>query len=270
MPEGHVIHRLARELESAFAGRPLSVTSPQGRFAAEAAVLDGHRIVRAEARGKHLFIDFDAPRPDHVIHIHLGLVGKLDFAGPGEPTGQVRLRICDGERSANLRGPQWCRLVTEEEMSAAMARVGEDPLRDDANPDAIAPRVLRSRRPIGALLVDQKLYAGVGSIYRTETLFRLGIHPLTPGTALDAGTVADIWADLRELMADGVRAGRIDTVRPEHTPEAMGRAPRVDDHGGEVYVYRRTGLPCHVCGTPVAEVPIESRRVFYCPNCQPR
>ena len=43
-------------------------------------------------------------------------------------------------------------------------------------------------------------------------------------------------------------AGRIDTVRPEHTPEAMGRPPRVDRHGGEVYVYRRAGQPCLVCG----------------------
>ena len=57
-----------------------------------------------------------------------------------------------------------------------------------------------------------------------------------------------MWDDLVELMAEGVRTGRIDTVRPEHTPEAMGRPPRVDDHGGEVYVYRRTGQPCHVCG----------------------
>ena len=61
-----------------------------------------------------------------------------------------------------------------------------------------------------------------------------------------------MWDDLVELMAEGVRTGRIDTVRPEHTPEAMGRPPRSDDHGGEVYVYRRTGQPCLVCGTPGA------------------
>ena len=60
-----------------------------------------------------------------------------------------------------------------------------------------------------------------------------------------------MWDDLVELMAEGVRTGRIDTVRPEHTPEAMGRPPRVDDHGGEVYVYRRTGQPCLVCGATV-------------------
>ncbi|HHU46081.1 MAG TPA: Fpg/Nei family DNA glycosylase [Actinomycetales bacterium] len=269
MPEGHVIHRLARELNDTFAGRPLSVTSPQGRFAAEAALLDGAAIDHAEAWGKHLFVEFDVDRPDNIIHIHLGLIGHLRFEGPDDMAGQVRLHITDGRTSANLRGPQWCRLITDAERSAAIAKVGEDPLRADASPGGLVARVRRSRRPIGALLVDQGLYAGVGSIYRTETLFRLGIHPLTTGAELDAGTIDAIWDDLRELMRDGVRVGRIDTVRPEHTPEAMGREPRADDHGGEVYVYRRTGQPCHVCGTPVAETPIEARRVFYCPTCQP-
>jgi len=70
---------------------------------------------------------------------------------------------------------------------------------------------------------------------------------------LDRGEFDAIWSDLSELMRDGVDVGRIDTVRPEHTPEAMGREPRKDDHGGEVYVYRRAGQPCYVCGTPISE-----------------
>ena len=79
-----------------------------------------------------------------------------------------------------------------------------------------------------------------------------------------------IWADLVALMAEGVATGRIDTVRPEHTPEAMGRDPRRDDHGGEVYVYRRQGLPCHVCGTRVRTEVLAGRNSFWCPRCQPR
>jgi endonuclease-8 len=70
-------------------------------------------------------------------------------------------------------------------------------------------------------------------------------------------------------MRDGVRVGRIDTVRPEHDPEVTGRAPRVDRHGGEVYVYRRAGQPCHVCGTPVATKELAGRNLFWCPTCQP-
>lgn len=79
-----------------------------------------------------------------------------------------------------------------------------------------------------------------------------------------------MWEDLVELMAYGVRTGTIDTVRPEHTPEAMERAPREDDHGGEVYVYRRTGQACHVCGATVRTEVLAGRNLFWCPRCQPR
>ena len=73
MPEGHVIHRQARQLTRSFKGELVRVSSPQGRFAAGAKVLDGNTFVKAEARGKHLFIGFDNRR---WIHIHLGLYGK--------------------------------------------------------------------------------------------------------------------------------------------------------------------------------------------------
>ena len=72
------------------------------------------------------------------------------------------------------------------------------------------------------------------------------------------------------LMRAGVESGRIDTVQPEHTPEAMGRPPRVDRHGGEVYVYRREDQPCLVCNTPVRMVAQGGRHLFWCPRCQRR
>lgn len=269
MPEGHVIHRLAAELNRDFRDRDLEVTSPQGRFAAESALLDGRRITEAEAVGKHLFIGFDAPQPEHIVHIHLGLIGSLRFEPREDVWGQIRLRIDNGETAANLRGPQWCRLITDVERDAVVDKSGEDPIRADADPARIRPKVARSRRSIGSLLMDQKLYAGVGNIYRAETLFRLGISPFRPGNQLTDAEFDSIWADLVGLMAIGVERGRIDTVRDEHTPEAMGRDPRKDDHGGEVYVYRRVGQPCHVCGTPIAEQVMEGRNLFWCPGCQP-
>src|SRR5690606_41968709 len=71
------------------------------------------------------------------------------------------------------------------------------------------------------------------------------------------------------LGGEGGRGGGMGRGRPEHTPEAMGRPPRVDGHGGEVYVYRRAGQPCLVCGTPVRTVELASRNLFWCPGCQP-
>ena len=171
---------------------------------------------------------------------------------------------------ADLRGAIVCALVTPEEAAAVRGRLGPDPLRPDADPDRAWARVTRSKAPIGQLLMDQSVLAGVGNVYRAELLFRHRVHPLRPGHTLRRGQFEAMWDDLVELMAEGVRTGRIDTVRPEHTPEAMGRAPRVDDHGGEVYVYRRTGQPCLVCGSTVRTEALAGRNVFWCPRCQPR
>jgi formamidopyrimidine-DNA glycosylase len=70
------------------------------------------------------------------------------------------------------------------------------------------------------------------------------------------------------LMSSGTRRARIDTVRPEHMPEAMGRPPRQDRHGGEVYVYRRDGMPCLICATEVQVADLQGRRLYWCPTCQ--
>jgi formamidopyrimidine-DNA glycosylase len=268
MPEGHVTHRLARTLTADFGGRRVRVSSPQGRFAEAAALLDGTLCQGAEAVGKHLFVTFAG---DRIVWIHLGLIGKLQF-GPDEVPASpatLRLRIAAGGVRADLRGPQWCRLITVDERDAVAAASGPDPLRGDADAEVAWAKLHRSRKPIGALLMDQALFAGVGNIYRAEVLFRHGIDPLLPGVELGRATFDSIWADLVALMALGVRDARIDTVEPDHTPEAMGRAPRVDRHGGEVYVYRRAGDPCLRCGTPVARAELAGRNLYWCPSCQP-
>ncbi|MFJ1754624.1 Fpg/Nei family DNA glycosylase [Kitasatospora sp. NPDC088134] len=266
MPEGHVIHRLARLNHELFAGAPVRVSSPQGRFAEGAALIDGRALDEAEAHGKHLFLGFG----EHWLHVHLGLYGTYDF-GTGEapePVGQVRLRLANDTGWADLRGPTACELLTPAEKAAVHRRLGPDPLRPGEAGDPAWQRISRSGSTVAALLMDQKVLAGVGNVYRAEVLFRLGISPHRAGRDLTRAEWDAIWADLVALMRAGVEAGRIDTVRPEHTPEAMGRPPRVDDHGGEVYVYRRHDLPCLVCGTPVRTEELAARNLFWCPRCQ--
>jgi endonuclease-8 len=269
MPEGHTLHRLATDLTAAFAGSRVRVSSPQGRFAADAATLDGATLIGAESTGKHLFVEFDGAR---FVNVHLGLIGSFDVhAGvAGPPVGQVRLRIMNETAYADLRGAIVCELVGPERRAQVLAGLGPDPLRPDADPDRAWQRIRRSGRPIGDLLLDQTVVAGVGNVYRAEVLFRQRIHPVRPGNTLRVGQWRAIWDDLVVLMAEGVRLGRIDTVRPEHTPEAMGRPARDDDHGGEVYVYRRTGQPCLVCERPVRTEVLAGRNSFWCSRCQPR
>jgi len=275
MPEGHTLHRLALDLTDAFAGRPVRVGSPQGRFADSAALIDGQTVLGAQAWGKHLFVEFTGER---YVHIHLGLYGKLAIGtydaadGPPAPVGQVRLRLVGppepAPRYADLRGATACDLWTRGQRDACVARLGPDPLRDDADPDRAWSRISRSRGPIGGLLMNQEVLAGVGNVYRAEVLFRHRIDPMRPGNTLRRAQWQAIWDDLVVLMHDGLAKNRIDTVRPEHTPEAMGRDPRRDDHGGEVYVYRRAGQPCHVCGRAIRTAELQARNLFWCPGCQ--
>lgn len=118
--------------------------------------------------------------------------------------------------------------------------------------------------------MDQKVLAGVGNVYRAEVLFRHGIDPYRAGRDITPAEWDTLWTDLVGLMREGVRNNRIDTVRPQHTPEAMGRPPRVDDHGGEVYVYRRANRPCHICGGEIRTADLAARNLFWCPACQHR
>lgn len=268
MPEGHTLHRLAIELTTTFGDRVISATSPQGRFAAGARLIDGSTIAGAEAFGKHLLVGFGEREQN--LHIHLGLYGRLSISAGSElpVVGQVRLRVDDGRHTADLRGPTACNLLEPDDRKQLLARLGPDPLRSDADPQAAWSRISVSRTPIGTLLMNQAVLAGVGNVYRAEVLFRLGIDPLTPGSSLRSAEWDLIWADLVSLMRQGVIRGRIDTVRPEHEPELMGRPPREDDHGGEVYVYRRNGQPCLVCGTTVRTQILSSRNLFWCPRCQ--
>ena len=268
MPEGHTLRRLADELDAAFTGRPVRVSSPQGRFAADAALVDGQTVLGAAAAGKHLFVEFPGER---FIHVHLGLIGKFElFPAPVTvPVGQVRLRLASETTYADLRGATQCDLVGREKRDLILASLGPDPLRADADPMLAWARIRRSNRTIGDLLMDQGVLAGVGNVYRAEILFRHRIHPLRPGKTLRVSQFQALWDDLVELMQEGVRTGRIDTVHSQHTPEAMGRPPRVDDHGGEVYVYRRTGQACLLCGAKVRTQVLVGRNLFWCPRCQP-
>jgi endonuclease VIII len=269
MPEGHTLYRLAAGLRSTFGGQVMRASSPQGRFAHGAAVVDGHVLEGAESAGKHLFVHFDN---DAIVHVHLGLYGSWPIATlpAPEPVGALRLRLVGATAFADLRGPTQCELLDEPGRDKVISRLGPDPLRADADPNLAFARIRNSSRPIGALLMDQSVLAGVGNVFRAEVLFRARLHPLTPGTKVSKRRWNALWHDLVTLMAYGVDVGVIDTVRPEHEPEAMGRPPRTDGRGGEVYVYRRSGQPCHVCGTTVRTRVLEGRNLYWCPTCQRR
>lgn len=267
MPEGHTLHRLALAHEREFAGHVVAVSSPQGRFASEAERLDGRVFESANAWGKHLWHRYSGGL---IVHVHLGLYGAFtefalaeDGSAP-DPVGQIRMRIVGPSSGTDLRGPTACDLVSEEQVDAVLARLGPDPLRPDADPSRAWDKIHRSRRAIGGLLMDQKVIAGVGNVYRAEVLFRAGIDPHREGRSLEPVEFSELWNDLVTLMPIGVERGRMHVVRPEHDHGAPSYAPERP----RTYVYRRTGEPCRVCGTPVRTETMDARNLYWCPVCQ--
>lgn len=267
MPEGHTLHRLARLHQRRYAGAPVSVSSPQGRFADAAATVDGRVLQRTSAWGKHLFHHY-AGGP--IVHVHLGLYGAFtewerpDDGSFPEAVGQVRMRMIGADYGTDLRGPTVCEVIDEGQVSDVLARLGPDPLRGDADPSWARKRIAKSRRPIGALLMDQTVMAGVGNVYRSELLYRHGIDPFRPGRDVGEDEFDAAWTDLVALMKVGLRRGKIIVVRPEHDHGAPSYRP----DRPRTYVYRRSGEPCRVCKAPIRTTVLEGRNVFWCPTCQ--
>lgn len=157
MPEGHSLHRLARQFDDVFGGQTVLVSSPQGRFSADAERINGHHLERAFAKGKQLFCYFSN---DLYLRVHLGLYGAFSFGGdqhftgassigaprkigenetsanpedepyngPPAPVGAVRARIISEHGWADLRGPTACEVLDHEQVQVHLDKLGPDPL----------------------------------------------------------------------------------------------------------------------------------------------
>ncbi len=258
MPEGHTIHRAARDHRKVLAGQVLDVSSPQGRFAEGAKRIDGLRCSEVEAYGKHLIYRFDYGLS---LHIHLGLFGRLHKRKLPltEPKGVVRVRLVGSTHVVDINGPNTCEVLDEPQLLALIDRIGPDVLRADADPDQAFRRITKSKAPIGRLIMNQAVMAGIGNIYRTEILWRQAIHPLTPGRALRREDFDRIWEDAVALLEIGVKRNSIITTA--HVPPGRGRLKeRVNIFGKTV---------CPKCKGDVERLELENRKVYVCAACQP-
>lgn len=262
MPEGHTLHRLAKDHRALLAGRPLASASPQGRFTEGAAAVHGRVLERIEAYGKHILYWFAG---DLAVHVHLGLYGTFTTHRPlAPPPGpNVRWRFGVEDVTVDLVGATACQLWGPAEADALHARLGPDPLRRDGKSEAFVTAAQKRPAPIGAALLDQTLIAGVGNVFRAEALFVRGIHPDLPASALTEEQLRALWDTVKAMLRDGVRRNRIVTV-----PAAERDRTEAPGRGKDRFVYHRTGLPCRRCGTPIQERELAGRRLFFCPNCQ--
>ena len=268
MPEGHTIHRLARDQSITLAGQRLNVSSPQGRFDTGAQMLDGRLLRSIDACGKHLFYQFDQPDSGPILHVHLGLFGKYRVykrsadALP-EVRGATRVRFVAENHVIDLNGPNQCDVIEPHEMQAILDRLGPDPLREDADPKRAWDRINRSRTGIGQLIMDQSVIAGIGNIYRTELLFRARLSPHLPARELGRPAFNRLWKDAVKLLNIGVKYNRIITV----DLEKLSKPPTKLRYGEQTLIFNKT--TCPVCNGTITRFEISKRRAFCCPQCQP-
>jgi endonuclease-8 len=265
MPEGHSVHRTANKIAELFVDSKVKVSSPQGRFAEQASLVSGKKLVESTAIGKQLFLGFDNKL---TIRVHLGIYGKWNFydvplSKAPEVWGQVRARFGSNSASADLRGPTVCEVVDAEDVLTVLRRLGPDPLTPDPSGKEglrFVSKVRGSAVPIGALLMNQAVISGIGNVYRAELLFRAGISPHKPGNKVSEQALLAIWDDAVALMKIGVKTGMMLT----REGFLKGRVLVAERYN----VYKREGLTCRTCGKKVKLELFYGRKLYWCNTCQ--
>lgn len=267
MPEGHTIHRIARDHGKEFGGQKMIVTSPQGRFEKESKRLTGKRLVAAEAHGKHLFYRFQGigkTSREQMVHIHLGLYGKFRVHRnpPPEPRGAVRVRMIGESKAFDLNGPNCCEIIGVADFKKLKSRLGQDPLRADADPELVWKRISKSRAAIGTLLLNQSIIAGIGNVYRADILFLLKIHPERAGNTLTREEFDLLWDRTVSLLSIGVKYNRIITVDRERIDKAPSRLNSKE----RLVCYKKNR--CVDCGGYIRKWDLGNRTMYACEKCQ--
>ncbi len=259
MPEGHKTHFLARRHNELLGGELLRVSSPQGRFADDAQRVDHHRLQSALAFGKHLFYQFDN---ELIVHVHLGRYGSFRQAdGVPPPRGLVRMRMSSPTITLDLNGPTQCRVIDQIVQDEIVAKLGPDPLAG-GRWQAAWTRVQTSSQPIGAILLDQSIIAGIGNIFRAEALFELGMNPMIRGRDMTQSDFKRLWKSFSRAMKVGLKHGSIITVLAAEVGKPLHKLDRKE----RVRVYGKTDCPR--CGSAIGTIVSAARKLYVCGHCQ--
>ncbi len=251
MAEGDTILRAARRIEAALGGQELEVRARSGQArAAGLERVDGRRLERVEARGKNLLLHFG----DLVLHSHMGMSGSWHVYRRGatwrKRAGAAWVSLRGAELEAVQFGGPTLRLLSATQLRAdpALSRLGPDILAPELDPSAVRARLQASpERELGEALLDQRLVAGIGNIFKSEACFAVKLNPWRKVGELQDSEVERVLEAGRRLMQESVERGR------------PSRA-----------VYHRAGQPCPACGTPIAArgQGDANRRTYWCPRCQ--
>jgi endonuclease-8 len=275
MPEGDTIFRAARNMHRVLAGHLVT------RFETAYAHLNrvnvdspiaGRTIERVESAGKHLLIVFSG---DLVLRTHMRMNGSWHLYRHGERWRRgpqaMRVRIDTAEWVVVAFNVPVAEFVTPKELAtkSPVAKLGPDLLGHEFDRSEAARRLMAAgHQPIAMSLLDQRLVAGIGNVYKSEVLFLAGVNPFTPSSAVPADQLSRMLDIARSLLKDNVVDGtspRIQTYRN------LRMTNPASNHDESLWVYGRSGKPCRKCGTPVEmkKMGVDARSTYWCSRCQP-
>jgi formamidopyrimidine-DNA glycosylase len=268
VPELPEVETIRTQLEPRLVGRRLELVSIlDARLTRPldprevAAELQGARVEAVERRGKYLLLRLDSGSG---LLVHLRMTGSFGF----EPTTHERavLELEDGERLVYRdvrRFGTWLVLDAVELDPYLATKNGPEPLSSRFTSAWLARQLSRRRAPLKAVLLDQRVVAGLGNIYADEALWRARLSPLRPASSVDPDDVPRLHRAVRAALRTGIArqgASLRDYAKPDGGAGAMQE---------EFRVYGREGEPCPRCGTPIAKARVGGRGTWYCPRCQP-
>ena len=219
--------------------------------------ITGQHVRDFGRRGKFLLVHLD--RDTLILHLRMSgdIIVEPDDA-PIAPHHRLILSFHTGLRMAFNDTRKFGRAWLVDDITDVLGALGPEPLDPALTPEVFHARLAARRRQLKPLLLDQSFLAGMGNIYTDEALHRARLHPLALSSRVQPEQSARLLAEIREVLAEGIRrhGASIDWVY----------------RGGEFQttfrVYRRTGAPCPVCGTPVQRLLVGQRSTHICPNCQ--
>lgn len=266
MPEGDSVWKFAARLRPVLVGKEMVRFELRERGAI--GFLAGRRVEAIDVHGKHMMI---AMEPDWVLRVHLGMNGSWSVHAPGQrrwPRSEARVIVETAEHVVVCFRASTAELTraSDPRLRQRLRALGPDVLADDFDPSAAVARVRQhADATIADAIVDQRIAAGVGNVYRSELLFMSRVHPHTPVRDLDDAALHRLFALARDLMRANLLPGARSTAG---THKAARHA-----HGvARFWVYRRRGLPCHRCRTPIERELVGdlARSIYFCPRCQRR
>lgn len=274
MPEGDTIFRTARTLQKVLAGH--RATSFDTAYAHLARVNDdgpiaGRRIERCEAAGKHVLIRFEG---DLILRTHMRMNGSWHVYRHGERWWRgpqaMRVRIDTADWVAVAFDVPVAEFVTAKQLASTdpVAALGPDLLQPAFDRDEAMRRVRAAGAlPIAQALLDQRLVAGIGNVYKSEVLFLARVHPETPASAV----AQDALERMMDLAQSLLQANVVDgTPAAIQTYRSLRRTDRRSDPEDSLWVYSRAGRPCRRCGAAIqsTKVGLDARATYWCPTCQ--